>query len=106
MVKVVVHVDEAAKVRLAIGNVRNLLAAVPTSEVVVVVNGPAITTIPAGAWADLLSQLPQVELDACHNAMDSNQITATDLPAGVTVIAAGVVRIVELQEQGFAYLKP
>lgn len=106
MVKVVVHVDEAAKVHLAIGNVRNLLAAVPTSEVVVVVNGPAITTIPAGAWADLLSQLPQVELDACHNAMVGNQITAADLPTGVTVVAAGVVRIVELQEQGFAYLKP
>lgn len=105
MVKVVVHVDEAAKVHLAIGNVRNLLAAEPASEVVVV-NGPAITTFPAGAWADLLNQVPQVELDACHHAMVSNQIAATDLPAGVTVVAAGVVRIIELQEQGFTYLKP
>ncbi|MCH4056825.1 MAG: hypothetical protein LKE89_02615 [Lactobacillaceae bacterium] len=106
MVKVVVHVDEAAKVHLAIGNVRNLLAAEPASEVVVVVNGPAITTFPAGAWAGLLNQVPQVELDACHHAMVSNQIAATDLPAGVTVVAAGVVRIIELQEQGFTYLKP
>ncbi|WP_125766638.1 DsrE family protein [Lapidilactobacillus wuchangensis] len=106
MVKVVIHVDEAVKVQLAIGNVQNLLAALPTSEVIVVVNGPAITTLPAGAWANLLKQLPQVELDACHNAMVSHQITATDLPAGVTVVAAGVVRIVELQGQGFAYLKP
>ncbi|RRK11088.1 hypothetical protein D1831_03855 [Lactiplantibacillus garii] len=106
MSKLVVHVDEPAKVGMAIGNVRNFLALRAMSTVVIVVNGPAITTLADGKWAPLLTTLPQVELDACHNAMASHQLTAADLPAGVTVVPAGVVRLVELQEQGYAYLKP
>lgn len=104
--KVVVHVDEAAKVALAIGNVQNLLAARPNSEVIVVVNGPAITTLTTGDWAPLLTGTPQVEVEACQHAMNSHQVTSADLPATVTVVPAGVVRLVELQSLGFAYLRP
>ena len=97
MTNLVVHVDEPAKVATAISNVQNFLAARPTSTVVVVVNGPAITTLATGAWKPLQQTLPQVEIDACHNAQ---------LPASVTVVPAGVVRIVDLQAVGYAYLRP
>lgn len=73
MTNLVVHVDEPAKVATAISNVQNFLAARPTSTVVVVVNGPAITTLATGAWEPLQQTLPQVEIDACHNAMVSHQ---------------------------------
>lgn len=106
MAKVVVHVDEAAKVVMAQGNVQNLLAALPASEVIMVVNGPAITTLTTGDWTAFMSANPQVEVDACHNAMNSHHLAPADLPAGVQVVPAGVVRIVELQALGFAYLKP
>lgn len=106
MSNVVIHVDEPQKVAMAIGNSRNFLALRPTSTLVIVVNGPAITTLTTGAWDALLTDLPQVEVDACQNAMRSHQLTAADLPTGVTVVPAGVVRLVELQEQGYAYLKP
>jgi len=106
MLKVVVHVDEAAKVAMAIGNCRNLLVAEPTATVVIVVNGPAITTLMTTEWLPLLTGLPQVAINACHNAMVSHQMTADDLPVKVTVVPAGVVRIVELQMHGYAYLKP
>ena len=102
MTNLVVHVDEPAKVATAISNVQNFLAARPTSTVVVVVNGPAIPTLATGAW----KPLPQVEIDACHNAMVSHQMTAAQLPASVTVVPAGVVRIVDLQAVGYAYLRP
>ncbi|POD83192.1 DsrE family protein [Lactiplantibacillus plantarum] len=85
MTNLVVHVDEPAKVATAISNVQNFLAARPTSTVVVVVNGPAITTLVTGAWKPLQQTLPQVEIDACHNAMVSHQMTAAQLPASVTV---------------------
>lgn len=106
MSKVVFHVDEADKVDLVIGNVRNFLTARPTSTVVIVVNGPAIMTLTTTVWEAMLTELPQVEIDACHNAMAGHQLTAADLPVTVTVVPAGVVRLAELQEQGYAYLKP
>ncbi|MFC6181102.1 DsrE family protein [Lactiplantibacillus daowaiensis] len=106
MPKVVVHIDEVAKVAMAMGNVRNLLAALPTSKVIIVVNGPAVTTLTSADWATFITDNPQVEIDACHNALMSHQLVATDLVAGVKVVPAGVVRIVELEAQGFNYLKP
>lgn len=106
MTNLVVHVDEPEKVAMAISNVHNFLDLRPTSTVVIVVNGPAITTLTTSAWDDLLQNLPQVEVDACHNAMTSHDIQADQLPDGVTVVSAGVVRIVDLQDAGYAYLRP
>lgn len=104
MTKVVVHVDDPKRVALAVGNVQNLRVALPATEVIVVVNGPAITSLTTAAWQPLLAA--GVEIDACHNAMVSHQLTASMLPAGVVVVPAGVARIVTLQASGAAYLKP
>lgn len=106
MTNLVVHVDEPEKVSMAISNVRNFLDLRPTSTVVIVVNGPAITTLTTPAWNDMLQDLPQVEVDACHNAMASHHIQADQLPDGATVVPAGVVRLVDLQDAGYAYLRP
>lgn len=106
MAKVVVHVDDVDKVTMAQGNVHNLLAAMPTSEIVMVVNGPAVTTLTGDKWTAFLQANPMVEVDACQNALRSHQIATTDLVAGAKVVPAGVARIVELETQGFSYLKP
>ncbi|WEE34925.1 DsrE family protein [Lactiplantibacillus paraplantarum] len=106
MTNLVVHVDEPAKVAMAISNVQNFVAVRPTSTVVVVVNGPAITTLITSAWDALRQALPQVEIDACHNAMASHQISKAQLPSTVTIVPAGVVRIADLQAEGYAYLRP
>lgn len=103
---VVIHVDEQSKVALAQGNTQNLLAELPDYRVVIVVNGPAVLSFLTPAWRGFLPAHPNVEVDACANALRANRILATQLPAGVTVVPAGVVRIVELEQQGFAYLKP
>ncbi|MGP4117411.1 DsrE family protein [Levilactobacillus zymae] len=103
---VVVHLDDQANVTLAQGNVHNLLTELPGSRVVVVVNGPAVRSFLTPSWRAFLTALPEVEVDACANALRANGILAEQLPAGVTVVPAGVARIVELEQQGFAYLKP
>ncbi|BDZ31278.1 hypothetical protein RA086_08680 [Lactiplantibacillus sp. WILCCON 0030] len=106
MTKVVVHVDEVAKVSMAFSNVQNLLTAAPTSEIVIVVNGPAVTTLTLKSWEDFMTACPQVEVDACQNALTSQQVPITELATGVQVVPAGVVRIVSLESQGFVYLRP
>ncbi|MFC6164079.1 hypothetical protein ACFP3T_05275 [Lactiplantibacillus dongliensis] len=106
MAKVVVHVDDVDKVETAFSNVHNLITTLPTSEIVIVVNGAAVTTLVDVMWTEFMQDNPQVEVDACHNALVSHQVEVADLVAGVRVVPAGVVRIVELEELGFRYLKP
>jgi len=106
MAKVVVHVDDVSKVAMAFSNVHNLITALPTSEVIVVVNGPAVTTLTSDDWAMFMQENPQVEVDACHNALVSHDVSTAELTAGIKVVPAGVVRIVELETLGFSYLKP
>ncbi|MBU5583354.1 DsrE family protein, partial [Enterococcus sp. S181_ASV_20] len=47
-----------------------------------------------------------VTFHACNNAMRANQITKEQLPENVVVVPAGVLDLIELQAQGYAYIKP
>lgn len=48
-----------------------------------------------------------VELAACGNTMKAQSITLTDLlPGFVSAEKGGVVRLAELQSQGYLYLRP
>lgn len=48
-----------------------------------------------------------VELAACGNTMKAQNVTLTDLlPGFVDAGKGGVVRIAELQAQGYLYLRP
>ena len=48
-----------------------------------------------------------LELTACGRTLDAQNITLSDLlPGFVVADKGGVVRIAELQSQGYVYLKP
>jgi intracellular sulfur oxidation DsrE/DsrF family protein len=48
-----------------------------------------------------------VELAACGNTMKSQHVTLKDLlPGFVSADRGGMVRIAELQSQGYQYLRP
>jgi intracellular sulfur oxidation DsrE/DsrF family protein len=48
-----------------------------------------------------------VELHACRNTMDAQKISLDDLLPGFVVAEQGaVVKVAELQAQGWAYLRP
>lgn len=52
---------------------------------------------------------PDLVLTACGTTktiMEKNEGKAVTLLEGVRVVPAGIVRVVELQEQGYAYVKP
>jgi intracellular sulfur oxidation DsrE/DsrF family protein len=56
-----------------------------------------------------LRKTVQVAFAACNNtknAMEKREGKPVPLMAEATIVPAGVVRLIELQEQGYAYVKP
>jgi hypothetical protein len=47
-----------------------------------------------------------VEFTACSNTMKAMNLTARDLVEQVDRTVPAIVRLMELQEQGWAYIKP
>lgn len=114
--KVVYHVDDVEKVTEALANLRNHIIGTGgpgKADLKVVINGPALKMFHTkGADArvtsavDMLTQ-SGVRFEACRNTMRGQEVTLADLlPGFVEIDKGGVVRIAELQMQGYAYIKP
>ena len=103
---VVFHVDELAKLSEARHNIKNLIALEPTAEIVLLVNGEAIQGYLLPAQIKFIHDFPNVTYHACHNAMKAHHIEVQDLVAKIEVVPAGVVDLIQLQQAGFAYVKP
>lgn len=108
--KVVFHVNELSKWSSVIGNIKNLLA-IEKSEVIsieIVANGEAVK---AYTQADLgiiyHEELVEkgVRLSACQNALTHFGVSKSDIHSFVKVVPAGVLRLIELQTAGYAYIK-
>lgn len=111
--KVVFHVDEIEKWGLALANVTNLLAGMEhyTIKVKVVANSVAVrafSKVVESRFAKIMSDLSKqgVRLVACNNALKNQNLDPGELLEFVEVVPAGVVELVRLQHQGYAYLKP
>lgn len=114
--KVVYHVDDVEKVGEALANLRNHIIGTGgpgKADLKVVINGPALKAFHAksaearvSSALDMLTQ-SGVRFEACKNTMRGQEVTLADLlPGFVEIEKGGVVRIAELQMQGFAYIKP
>jgi intracellular sulfur oxidation DsrE/DsrF family protein len=58
---------------------------------------------------ELRKKMPQVAFGACNNTktgMEKREGKPVPIIAEATIVPAGVVRLVELQEDGYAYVKP
>jgi intracellular sulfur oxidation DsrE/DsrF family protein len=114
--KVVYHLNELDKVQFVIGNIENHFEGVGGPDkvtIALVVHGPALKAFhAASANPDVKGRLASfarsgVELAACGNTMKSQNVTEKDLlPGFVRLDRGGVVRIAELQSQGYVYLRP
>ncbi len=114
--KVVYHLSDLEKVNFVINNIQNHLDGVGGPDhvtIALVVHGPALKAFHAGSANPELSQHIEVfkvaglELAACSNTMKSQNITLTDLlPGFISADKGGVVRLAELQSQGYLYLRP
>jgi intracellular sulfur oxidation DsrE/DsrF family protein len=114
--KVVYHLSEPTRVNFVLGNIKNHIAGKGGPDkvhIVLVVHGPALDAFVASkANPDIRRQVDKragdgVGFVACGNTMKAQNLVATDLLAGFSIAEeGGVVRIADLQEQGYLYLRP
>ena len=114
--KVVIQVssDDARTQTIAMNNAVNLQKALGMDNVAIeiVAYGPGLSMLIGGAkQSQRVSSLAQQDIvfSACGNTM--KKVERKDgkpviLSEGVTVVPAGVLRIMELQEQGYSYVRP
>jgi len=114
--KVVYHLSDLDKVSFVIGNIQNHFDGVGGPDhvtIALVIHGPALRAFhSAQATPDLTQHVGRLskaglEFAACGNTMRSQKIGVADLlPGFVSADKGGVVRIAELQSQGYLYLRP
>ncbi len=109
--KLLLHVDAGdAELAVALRNAGNYAKAVPGAMMALVLNGPAVKLLRATDCpraADIAKLRDQgLRVLACANALKDNGLAPTDLVPGVEVVPAGIVELVRLQNEGYAYVKP
>ncbi len=114
--KVVYHVADAEKVNFALNNMRNHIKGVggpDNVELVLVVHGPGLKRFHDIQATDKLRKMVSglqnvgVEFNACGNTMRAQGVQTDELiPGMIRVDQGGVVRIAELQQQGYLYIRP
>jgi len=113
--RVIMHLnsgDEKVQ-RGALNNIRNLYQEVGRKHVRVelVAHGAGLTLLTKkdSTLASELAQLKaayDVEFTACSNTMKTQGLTRADLIDQVDRMVPAMVRLIELQEQGWIYIKP
>jgi intracellular sulfur oxidation DsrE/DsrF family protein len=114
--KVVYHLADLDKVDFVLGNIRNHFDGMGGPNkvtIALVVHGPALkafrTADAAGDVSKRTDELSKsgLQMHACVNTMRAMNLTLKDLLPGFVIADKGaVVRIAELQSQGFIYLRP
>jgi intracellular sulfur oxidation DsrE/DsrF family protein len=111
--RVVMQVSDGdpAKWNLALNNARNLQADLGASnvEIEIVAYGPGLGMLKAESVvgnrvAEALGS--GVRIAACENTMKAQKLVKDDMLHGIAYVGAGVVEIMQRQQQGWAYLRP
>lgn len=116
--KIVYHLSEAGveKAKFVLRNIQNHVDGVGWQNIEVielVVHGPALKTFVAKTIdADVKRAVEALrdrglEFGACGNTMKAFDISLEDLPSGAKHLPrGGTVRLMELQEIGYTYIRP
>jgi uncharacterized protein len=114
--KVVYHLSDLDKVNFVLGNIQNHIDGVGGPDnvtITLVIHGQALRAFhTASANPDISKRVGQfsragIEFAACGNTMKSQKVGLNDLlPGFIAAETGGVVRIAELQSQGYLYLRP
>jgi len=111
--RVVMQVSDAdpGKWNLALNNARNLQADLGPGnvDIEIVAYGPGIGMLKADSVVG--NRIGEalghgVKVVACENTMHGQKLTKDDMLNGIGYVGAGVVEIMQRQQQGWAYLRP
>jgi intracellular sulfur oxidation DsrE/DsrF family protein len=111
--RVVIQVSDgdAAKWNLALNNARNLQTDLGAGnvEIEVVAYGPGIGMLkldsPVGNRIGEAKDAG-VRIMACENTMKAQKLARADMLNGIGYVGAGVVEIMQRQQEGWTYLRP
>jgi uncharacterized protein len=113
--KVVFHLDwnDPDRMTMALNNIFNLLKD-PFGEnavVLMLVNGQAVKLFEkrsALSTAANIAELQEkgVRFLLCNNSLTGLGLKQDELIEGCEVVPAGIVELIRLQQEGFAYIKP
>jgi intracellular sulfur oxidation DsrE/DsrF family protein/uncharacterized tellurite resistance protein B-like protein len=115
MTKVVFHLDmdEEERLVMALNNTTNLLKEIPSTEAVIclVANGSAVGLFQrerAAAHSMRVAELSGkgVRFLMCGNSLKNLNLDPAEMLNGCEVIKAGIVELIRLQAEGYAYIKP
>lgn len=102
---------EAAKWNLALNNARNLQADLGAAnvEIEIVAYGPGLGMLKRES--SVATRVDEaltsgVKVVACENTMRAQKLTQPDMLPSIGYVGAGVVEIMQRQQQGWSYLRP
>ena len=114
--RVVYHLADQDRVLFVLGNIQNHIDGTGgpgQADIRLVVHGPALHAFHAisvdANIAELAARLIKegAAFEACANTMKAQGVKLDDLTDGFIVAEkGGVVRLTELQQEGYAYLRP
>jgi intracellular sulfur oxidation DsrE/DsrF family protein len=111
--RVVIQVSDAepAKWQLALNNARNIQADLGAAnvEIEIVAYGPGLGMLKRDSAAATRVEealTSGVKVFACGNTMRAQKLTQPDMLPSISYVEAGVVEIMQKQQQGWAYIKP
>ena len=111
--RVVIQVSDAepAKWNLALNNARNIQTDLGTSnvDIEIVAYGPGINMLKSDSVVGNRIEdagKAGVKVVACENTMHGQKLTPADMLSGIGYVAAGVVELMQRQQQGWAYIRP
>jgi intracellular sulfur oxidation DsrE/DsrF family protein len=102
---------DAANWNLALNNARNLQADLGASnvQIEIVAYGPGIGMLKMDSpVADRIAAAKDagVTILACENTMKGQKLAREDMLGGIGYVGAGVIEIMQKQQEGWAYLRP
>src|ERR1700694_13350 len=114
--KVVYHLSDLDKVDFVLGNIKNHFNGMGGPDkvtIALVVHGPALKAFHAASATPDVSKRTDdmkksgLQLNVCIHTMRGQEVTLKDLlPGFIVADKGGVVRLAELQGQGYVYLRP
>jgi len=111
--RVVIQVSdgEPAKWNLALNNAGNIQTDLGAAnvDIEIVAYGPGIGMLKADSVVgNRVEEAGKagVKVVACENTMRGQKLTQADMLSGIGYVPAGVVTLMQLQQQGWAYIRP
>lgn len=113
--KVVFHLDlnDTDRMNIALNNIFNLLKDPfgKDAQAFVLANGQAVRLFAKNAALSTEARIRELQEKGvrfllCNNSLTSLGLGREELVEGCETVPAGVVELVRLQQEGFAYIKP